>query len=278
MEEDEDIATPAVQNLKLTDIYEPTVLKERMLTENDEFIRQEDVPERFTLLAQDKNQPYAPAISEEELEEEAVYIANQLRSENLVPGANTEDAESKLAQVVRKLIWFMRGVEQPKEGEQRKGEQFLEVPFIATHRKDYWEPYLGRDSSILWRLFDLDLAYQARMGRQRELEALVSRVRQAAPAESVEDLVIDQLTDFIGTTEGVQDLRKYIYLHYGKALRRLDEEDGRDPVKATSTFYELARENGIANAAKVSSFVLFDVLPSPSCSSFRLFVVTAFPH
>lgn len=249
MEEDEELR-PAVQNLKLTDIYEPSVLVEKMLTDKDELIRAEDIPERLQLLRQDQTQPFGFVEAESDLDDEAAEIARQLREQRLIFGGAGSDADTKLVQVIRTLLYFMRG----------EKNHFLEVPFIAAHRKDYWQPYLGSDSIILWKIYELDLAYQARVGRTKELEALVRRVKGAAPDRATIDPNLDQISDYVETVEGVQDLRKYIFLHYGADLKRLDADEGKQLSKAARTAYELAREHGIGEVAKhynldVNSFV-----------------------
>ncbi|KAI9021936.1 hypothetical protein DFJ74DRAFT_671098 [Hyaloraphidium curvatum] len=248
LEEDEELR-PAVQSLKLTDIYEPTVLVEKMLTEKDELIRKTDIPERFQLLQMDQNQAYMPAKSEEDLEDEAIALARQWRQE-MNPGMGAIEADSRMVEVIRRLLWFMRGEE----------NHFMEVPFLAAHRKDYWVSYLGQDPEALWRVFDMDLAYQARSARLKELETLVNRVREAAAGRAAVDHVIDSFSEFIDTVEGVQDVRKYIFLHYGRELRKLDELEGRPAAKTHPTSYELAQNQGIGEVTQhyhidVDSFV-----------------------
>src|SRR5262249_36597027 len=63
------------QVMALEDVFEPSELKERMLTDEDNEIRSTDIPERFQL----SRKPYAHiVITDEEYAEEGNWIATQL--------------------------------------------------------------------------------------------------------------------------------------------------------------------------------------------------------
>lgn len=50
LEDGEEVVTRKSKEVRLKDVYEPAVIAQRMLTEEDEIIRMTDIPERYQVL------------------------------------------------------------------------------------------------------------------------------------------------------------------------------------------------------------------------------------
>ncbi|CAN0929200.1 Transcription elongation factor SPT6 homolog [Linum grandiflorum] len=111
---------------RLEDEFEPTVLAEKYMTEKDDVIRQTDIPERMQILEETTGPPPTNADS---LDDESTWIYNQLASGaaslqhlDLDKDANTEETRLFKDQIGRFLEFHH--------------VQKLDIPFIATYRKD----------------------------------------------------------------------------------------------------------------------------------------------
>ncbi|KAK6418082.1 Transcription elongation factor spt6, partial [Oleoguttula sp. CCFEE 5521] len=108
---------------ELKDVFEPSQLKEKMLTPEDDLIRMTDVPERFQLA----RKPYKDIMDlteEEQIErsaEEAKWISNIMYPRQ---GRRLDNLREPFEQAVAKVLHFMN-------------VENLEPPYIFQNRKDY---------------------------------------------------------------------------------------------------------------------------------------------
>jgi transcription elongation factor SPT6 len=208
------------RELQLKDVFEPSQLVERLLTDEDNIIRETDVPERLQLA----RKPFKELdISEEAMEmrlnEEAIWIT--------------------------KLIWPKKRLdpyfEKPFRKAVRKVLEFLnledyEVPFIFNHRKDYLihaptdmqndEDGMGapRDArperllnqSELWEVFDLDLKFRAFSEKREALQRHYENLKSLHT--DITDPVIEDLVEKAVTIEEVQELQDYLHFRYSSEM------------------------------------------------------------
>lgn len=102
-----------------------------------------DIPERYVAASMNP-------LAEGELERETPWVAQRLLP--YVQERQQDVTIDRLVPVVGAVLSLIR-------------DQFLEVPFIATHRKEYFQHLLGL--SDLWRVLDLDSEWRV-LERQRE--------------------------------------------------------------------------------------------------------------
>jgi transcription elongation factor SPT6 len=124
---------------KIEDIFEPLELEKNLMTEYDQQIRIEDKPERFMM----RTVPVTAEPDENELEREADWIYNHAFLTNSFV-SNRELFTLKDARCIPKIkdvLNFIRN-------------EFFEVPFIATYRKEYIQPDLSIED--LWKIYDWD--------------------------------------------------------------------------------------------------------------------------
>eukprot|EP00903_Cladosiphon_okamuranus_P017486 g16106.t1 len=130
---------------------EPSVLKEKFLTEQDKLIQETDRPERLQL-----RMPNRGEASDAERQDEAMWICNQL---DLGYAADEKMAQAAVEHVLRFL-----------------GVESQEIPFVWHYRKDYlWtsqQTYLTLDH--LWKIYELDETWD-KVGNRRDKVAKASK-------------------------------------------------------------------------------------------------------
>ncbi|KAG0349604.1 Transcription elongation factor spt6 [Podila humilis] len=176
---------------RLKDVFEPGVLAERMMTDMDEIIRVKDVPERMQL----RRGVQADKLSDFEIDEETLWINENRRS---------VDQSALPASCVTPVLKFM-------------SQEMLEVPFIETHRRDYFTrvdgqiltQLLSRDD--LWYIYDLDLKFRSFLGRRKAIKELMER-------KNIEDEYIDDSILKAIKLEELGDISDYLNLRFSKRL------------------------------------------------------------
>lgn len=139
MQDDDDVNDINRENtVRLKDVYEPDEIAERLLTEEDDAIRIKDIPERLQLR-------YINNLPEgDELNREAAYIEEKILIERAKYNNNRPD--TSLQTPIKDVLRFIR-------------EDNYEVPFIFSHRKDFWRDKLVDNE--LWLIYDFDEEFQA---------------------------------------------------------------------------------------------------------------------
>ncbi|KAI1316773.1 Transcription elongation factor spt6 [Mortierella claussenii] len=181
---------------RLKDVFEPGVLADRMMTDTDEIIRVKDVPERMQLrpgIQADRQ------LSDDDIEEEAYWITIQLNENRRgvdQPAFQTENVNS--------VLKFM-------------SQELMEVPFIETHRRDYFTRVDGQtltellSREDLWYIYDLDLKFRSFLERKEAIKALMERM----------DINDDYLADMrlkANRLEELTDISDYINLRFSKQI------------------------------------------------------------
>ena len=117
LEEDEDDREREEQTIELKDVFEPSQLKEKLLTDEDNQIRVVDEPERFQL---DRKPFKEQQTSAEYFKEEARWITNLMWPKKQLPS----DLHGPFNKAIGKVLEFfiIDGVE---------------VPYVFQHRRDY---------------------------------------------------------------------------------------------------------------------------------------------
>ncbi|KAH9819382.1 hypothetical protein Tdes44962_MAKER05220 [Teratosphaeria destructans] len=216
--------------LELKDVFEPSQLIEKMLTDDDNLIRSTDVPERFQIARKPYKdfQALSPDEQEERLKEEAEWISNFVFPRKRLDPKLREPFQGAVKQVLQ----FMNVDD-------------FEPAFIFQNRKDYLihseqvpaSPDPGRpdapDYTIkaekllnqddLWNLFEQDLKFRAFVERreaiQRSLEVL-----KGIDAD-FRDAVFDDLMPTAAQMDDLQDLQDYLNFQYSAQLRDMTISD-----------------------------------------------------
>ena len=215
---DPDDPDTILKGIELKDVFEPSQLVDRMLTDEDNLIRATDQPERFQLA----RSPYKDLeLTEEEFKEESSWISDlMLPKKSLDP-----DLRDAFQKSVAKVLEFMNVDE-------------FEVPFIFQHRKDYLihaqkiavtpdpynpsaTPYVVNaekllNQSDLWEIFDMDLRFRALVEKRHALQKTYDNI--SALSENFHDPVIEEMLPVAVTMEELQDVQDYIQFQHPSRL------------------------------------------------------------
>lgn len=206
------------RHLNLKDVFEPSQLKEKYLTDEDFQIKMTDEPERHQI----DRQPYKNVeLTEDEFKEEAIWISNMLipRRSNPLPSELKEPFQKCVAQVLEFLV-----------------RDDFEVPFIISNRKDYLihvtQKVVGRnddgtdrmvtqperliEGKDLWDIYELDLKFRGLVERRNNLRRTYDELRSA---NTPPDQMFEELLPLALTMEELQDLQDYLYFQYEAQLK-----------------------------------------------------------
>ncbi|KAJ5110787.1 hypothetical protein N7532_001322 [Penicillium argentinense] len=249
------------RHLDLKDVFEPSELAERMLTEEDNEIRGIDEPERHQIA----RKPYKHVVlTEDQFREEAIWISNQMIPRRAVAPELCEPFQRSVAKMLEFLV-----------------TDDWEVPFIFQHRKDHMihavkEPINGGDPndespqyrlhtdkllhmSDLWEIFDYDLKFRSFVDKRTTIQSSFDGLRSLF---GIEDSNVEDALVVAATMEELQDVSDYIHFQYASQLRDMsavngEANGGHQRRKATSkTLYERVRNSkayGLVRAFGISA-------------------------
>lgn len=207
-----------MKGIELKDVFEPSQLVDRMLTDEDNRIRSTDQPERFQLARKSYRDL---ELSDEEFKEESIWISDLMLPKKALGSEHREAFQKSVA----KALEFMNVDE-------------YEVPFIFQHRKDYLihaqkiavtpDPYNPNapeyvlnaekllNQSDLWEIFDMDLRFRALIQKRHALQKTYDNI--ASVSERFNDAVVDEMLPAAVTMEELQDVQDYIHFQHASRL------------------------------------------------------------
>lgn len=211
----------------MEDIFEPSELAERMMTEVDEEIRLRDVPERLQVRYEGLKKSFDPA-SQEEVHEEAAWIS-RLMARSRGEEIPTDEFTTAVAHVVRFFT-----------------TEFLEVPHIKDHRRDFFTK-VDRDSGMsqeiltekdLWEIYDLDFKYQSFVERKNTLKEFISKC-------NITDDYVEIMVNRAERVEEIADLTDFITLKFSDAINEMQRQ-ARGPKRPTNkSLYDLSLQTNL---------------------------------
>ncbi|KAJ6153827.1 Transcription elongation factor spt6 [Penicillium chermesinum] len=245
-EEEDEVNQDESRKLDLKDVFDPSELAERMLTEEDNEIRAIDEPERHQVA----RKPYKHVVlTEDQFREEAIWISGLMLLKKRLDPELHEPFQRSVAKMLEFLV-----------------TDDWEVPFIFQHRKDYMihavkEPANGTgpdDGSTqyniraerllnmtdLWDIFDYDLKFRALVDKRNTIQKAYDGLKSLF---SVEDANAEELLTTAATMEELQDVQDYIHFQYATQLRDManlnGEANGENHRRKTSSksIYERVR-------------------------------------
>jgi transcription elongation factor SPT6 len=220
-EEDYEDDMPKKKELTLQDVYEPSEIKDKMLTDKDELIRIRDVPERIQ--ATDAYLPDDQEVSRE---------ANILTKTFLRDKVDTN--EKSLSTAIACVLRFLR-------------RDHLEVPFIYRHRRDYFDGILNMQD--LWRIVDLDEKFIAVELKKKTLGQLILEI-SAVDSTIETDPQIHALIEKIVTLDDIKDTFAYIHLLYSTHIGMLQTTQAHRRIFKRSQWKILYDDSIVAGLKK----------------------------
>ncbi|KAK4048952.1 Transcription elongation factor spt6 [Microbotryomycetes sp. JL201] len=265
---------PDKDNKELKDIFEPSQIASRMLTEADDIVRRVDIPERMQLQSATIKMPETdeqgnllPFIPVTELPAAAEWVSTRLGSavaeQFLVQNDQDEypPLHKPFMDCLEAVLKFIN-------------VDFLEIPFIVQHRADYLvhheqvaegqepvpdKPLLTRED--LWHVEAQSIKYRAFADKRREL-------RQLFLSLNVDhDEYFDECFEGLESVEEVADLSEWVSTRYATKLAELREQREQDeraalevegmPVRkkraTRESAYDIAKKSSIAKFAQLAA-------------------------
>src|SRR5205814_2181450 len=202
------------------DFFEPSELKERLLTDADDLIRITDEPERFQLYRPPQTPP--PEI---DVEKESSSISYRLLAREYKRRVDPE-LEAPFRKATTDVLGFFN-------------RDSLEVPFIWQHRRDFlYHPERGVDENTgtvvlkalrilidqddLWKIWEED-------GRYRGIQQRLASLQNVWESLEMSDRIVEDGMAEVVSVEDVQgsifqrlpdvDVHDYVYFTYSEHIR-----------------------------------------------------------
>ncbi|KAI9184314.1 Transcription elongation factor spt6 [Blastocladiella emersonii ATCC 22665] len=232
--------------VKLTEVFEPSEVAARMLTEKDEEIRVTDIPERMQAAG-------VARFEDSELRESTNRCARVLCMERATrrgadgysgsssnsyaygSGSSSSslltlnETDPQLLEAIQAVLKFLR-------------EDYLEVPFIQRHRRDYWAPAL--EEHELWLIADEDTKYNSFFLQRKATLAKFERY-------GVEDHDVYEFVYDIDDMEGLKDLADYIDFTHATVIAKAARAERRKGYKAPLR----GHDNAVFETTEVQNFI-----------------------
>jgi transcription elongation factor SPT6 len=223
------------KEIKLSDVYEPSEITDKMLTENDELIRVRDIPER--LQSREESIP-----SDKEIGVEALYIAKQLKKDS------PEMPEKEVIIAVKHVLKFLK-------------VELLEVPFIFAQRKDYFDSVLRHYD--LWKIVDMDMKYKICDLKKKQLINLIEMISKINPNY---DPYVNTLVSKVFTIDEAADVSHYMQIKYPLEVEEIQQKESSRKVKFKRANWKVnfddAKRNNIDEYAQLFGIKLVEYVTS----------------
>ena len=223
LEEEEEAPEAAPKGrMEYKDIFEPAQIRERMLTDEDDRIKQVDMPERLQLMipGEEGLQLLERKLSEAELDEAAHWASTRLSprctAEFLDDMAPHARLRGEWHACVHQMLSYLLN-------------DLLEVPFLMQHRLDELEHTQDKVTTTLLvrqellTLSSLGIKYKQLLARKEALRKtfgeLVATYPQPTPELDEARVVVDDLVTQAATLEEVTDIAEWLAARFGERFR-----------------------------------------------------------
>ena len=256
LEDEEEYRDREEQAIELKDVFEPSQLSEKLLTDEDNEIRFADEPERFQL----ERKPFRDLqVTAEQFKEEARWITSLMWPKKQL----ANDLHAPFTKAIGKVLEFFVVDD-------------VEVPYVFQHRKDYLiharkirnpdrdprdpdapEYTVSADKLLtqddLWRILELDIKFRSLIEKRNALEKTFDGLRSVS---DVRDEMLEDMIPQAATMEELQDLQDYTHFQYSRQLKEIasiDHAPERQQTKrpgAKASLYERIRKGSAYNFVK----------------------------
>ena len=240
-------------------MFEPSEIRRRMLTDDDDLIRVQDIPERMQLatssLSLNATLSTHTAMTEADMDGAAMWVTQRisLRKTREFFGVDGQfqHLRGALVMAVQSTLRFLF-------------LEVLEVPVIWAHKRDHLCHFDITDISTrkellslneLWRIYTLGQKYQSLLERKRSLALLYERLQ-------VQDEYYErEILPRVDEVEPVADATEWLLLKYKKkkndAVEARLQDDGEAGIRKPKmpsriSVYEIAKKGLVSKLAEVS--------------------------
>lgn len=244
---------------RYSQVFEPSVIKARLLTEDDELIRVQDVPERMQLatstLSSTTTLSFPEPLTQDECQDAASWVTPRLgkakERDFFRADGIAHHLLGDLVQAVTRVLEYLF-------------IQTLEVPYIFVHRRDYLWSFnptniRGRQELLnlddLWRIYNLGQKYRSLLQRRKTMHAIYKKLNVT------DEYYEERLRDRTDSVEGVADISQWLALKYKSQKRDSvilgfdDDErlaDKKHKLPNRTSAYDIAKKSVVSRLADVS--------------------------
>ncbi|ANB15993.1 chromatin-remodeling histone chaperone SPT6 [Sugiyamaella lignohabitans] len=250
---------------ELKDVFEPSELSARLLTDEDNAIRIKDIPERYQLLRSVLKFDYN--LGEEDFAAEQQWVADKLVAAKPLVFIAKPYLREPFIKAVHKVVEFV-------------SRDHLEVPTIWTHRRDYLiytHSTLKRENAYessssttttdnllslddLWKIVHLDIEFHGLVEKKNSVDRLFKSL-------DVHDSAFESMFEQAKTLVEYQDLTDYLQFRYSSQIK--------DHISTTKFDEDNLNGNG-TTTKRHSRFARFErIREGPIYSIVRAFSITA---
>ncbi|TFY83720.1 hypothetical protein EWM64_g301 [Hericium alpestre] len=242
------------------DVFEPSEIRARLLTEDDDLIRAQDIPERMQLATSTLSQSstlsdYKP-LTEDDLDEAATWVLQRLsqrkQREYFYQDGQYYHLLGDLVAAIRFALQYLF-------------IQEFEVPYIWAHKRDYVSYFNANDVRTrvellnleeLWRVYALGQKYRSFIERRKALEAVYARLGVS------DDYFESEIRRKLEGVEGIGDSTEWLSLKYRDKRKEKDifdlhfhDDEPQEDVKKRKmpsrlSAYELAKKTVVSKLAE----------------------------
>ncbi|KAJ7709827.1 transcription elongation factor SPT6 [Mycena rosella] len=259
--EDEDIVyedETAKPDTKFGDVFEPSQIRALFLTDDDELIRAQDIPERMQLSSSilSNHTVIAPTIpfGPDDIDDAAMWVTPRLSARKNMEFFSPNGINQALrTQLVTSVSFVL----------QQLFIENVEVPYIWTHKRDHishFDPSKVRarsellDLSELWRIYTLGQKYRSLLERRRALTESYTRLK------CTDSYYEEEIVPRIESVDVVADTSEWLMMKYKDKKRQESSfhfHDDDDPQETTLkrkmpsriSAYEVAKKSIISKLA-----------------------------
>lgn len=231
-----------------------------MLTEDDDLIRAQDIPERMQLATSSLSTPstlsFQNPLTENDLDDAASWVITRLSPKKerdfFRPDGVYHAYLSDLVQAISNALRFLF-------------VQEFEVPYIWTHKRDYISYFNPHDLRTrvelltledLWRVYAVGQKYRSLIERRKALDSLYARLGVS------DEYFENEIRKKVETVEMVADATEWLGIKYREDKKNqfdvhFHDDDEQPEAKKWKTpsrvsAYEIAKKSIVSKLAQVS--------------------------
>lgn len=240
-------------------MFEPSEIRERMLTEDDDLIRAQDIPERMQLatssLSTSATLSLQTPLSENDLDDAASWVITRIspRQERdfFRPDGIYHQYLPDLVQAISNALRFLFVHE-------------FEVPYIWTHKRDFISYFNAADLRTrvelltleeLWRVYSVGQKYRSLLERRKALDTLYTRLGVS------DEYFENEIRKKVETVEMVADATEWLGMKYREDKKQqfdfqFHDDDEQPETKrwkqpSRVSAYEIAKKSIVSKLAQV---------------------------
>ncbi|KZT26523.1 transcription elongation factor Spt6 [Neolentinus lepideus HHB14362 ss-1] len=244
--------------MRYQDVFEPSEIRARMLTEDDDLIRAQDVPERMQLatssLSPSSSLSLHKPLTDNDIDDAAQWVLTRLSARKERDFFRRDGQYNHLlADLVQAASYALRYLFVHE----------FEVPYIWTHKRDYISYFNPADMRTrvellsldeLWRLYTLGQKYRSLTERRHALDALYARLGAS------DDYFENDIRRRLDSVEVVADATEWLGMKYKEKRKDQfdlhfhdDDEEPAAPKRknpSRSSAYEVAKKSVVSRLAQ----------------------------